>query len=136
MEDPSYESEFQVRFRDMDALGHVNNAVYATYFEIVRGEYYHAVIGEAFEDYGAVMVHLEIDYLAPLSRFDPVTAQLSLAEVGESSIRFEYDLVSAGETAATGETVQVVADPETGESVPIPAGWRDRMRAHESSDNG
>lgn len=136
MEDPSFESEFRVRFRDMDALGHVNNAVYATYFEIVRGEYYHAVIGDAFEEYGAVMVHLEIDYHAPLSRFDPVIARLDLADLGESSIRFEYALVSAGETAAAGETVQVVADPETGESVPIPGAWRDRMRAHESADNG
>lgn len=136
MENPSHESEFRVRFRDMDALGHVNNAVYATYFEIVRGEYYHAAIGDAFEDYGAVMVHLEIDYRSPLSRFDPVTAQLRLADLGESSIRFEYALISDGETAATGETVQVVADPETGESLPIPDGWRDRMLAHDSGDRG
>ena len=136
METPSYETEFRVRFRDMDALGHVNNAVYATYLEIVRGEYYHTVIGDAFADYGAVMVHLEIDYRAPLSRFDPVTAKIGLADLGDSSIRFDYLLASTGETVATGETVQVVADPETGESVPIPDEWRDRMTTHEERVRG
>lgn len=131
MDTPSYESEFLVRFRDMDALGHVNNAVYATYLEIVRGEYYHHVIGETFADYDAVMVHLAIDYLAPLTRFDPITAKIALTDLGDSSIRFDYVLASAGETVATGETVQVVADPQTGESVPIPDVWRDRMTTHE-----
>ncbi|NIS30651.1 MAG: acyl-CoA thioesterase, partial [Actinobacteria bacterium] len=55
-----------VRFRDLDPMGHVNNAVYATYLEHARARYFRDVVGEALPTADTVLVHLSVDYRAPI----------------------------------------------------------------------
>ena len=66
------EYEFQttipVRFRDIDAMGHVNNAVYATYLEQARADYHREIIGESLADVNTVLVSLAIDFKRPIAR--------------------------------------------------------------------
>lgn len=129
MDDSAFETRFTVRFRDMDPLGHVNNAVYATYLEIVRGRFYEAALGNAFDAYDVVLVHLEIDFHAPLSRNEVVSGSIRLADLGESSIAFSYELTCDSERTATAETIQVVVDPDKGEKVAVPPDWRSALRS-------
>lgn len=118
-----------VRFRDLDAMFHVNNAVYATYLEQARGEFFREVIGLEIDEIDAVLARLEIDFRAPIELGDEVVVELRIPEIGESSIRMAYEILADGRTAAKAESVQVSIDRETGRSRPIPERWQERLDA-------
>ncbi len=127
-----YAVDVTVRFRDIDAMGHVNNAVYATYLEHARVGYYRDVVGSSLAEADTVLAHLSVDYRAPIELDDgTVEVSVSVPRLGDSSIPMAYEVVASGAVAATAETVQVVIDRETGESVPIPEGWREAIEAFE-----
>ena len=128
----SVETDIQVRFRDVDSMHHVNNAVYATYLEQARAAFYDEVVGEPLTDVDTVLVTLTIDYRAPIELGDRVTVTVEVPELGESAIPMEYEItLEDGTVAATAESVQVAFDREVGTSRPIPEAWR---RAIESND--
>ena len=131
-DDYDYEMAADVRLRDIDFMGHVNNAVYATYLEEAREAYFRDVVGVSLTDVGTVLATLEIDYARPIEAESDVTIALRVPELGTSSLPMEYEIRTDGDRAATARTVQVLVDRETGDSRPIPAEWRTRI--HEAAD--
>jgi len=127
----NYEVEMPVRFRDIDAIGHVNNAVYATYLEQARIEYIEDVLGTVVTDADVVIANLELDYERPIEIGADVTVALAVPEVGTSSIPMEYEVRADGSVAATGSTVMVAVDPDAGTTRPLPEEWRHRIAEHE-----
>jgi acyl-CoA thioester hydrolase len=131
MSDDVYAVDVPVRYQDVDALGHVNNAIYATYLEEARVQYLPDVLGDtgAIE---AVLANLEIDYRRPVTLEDGVvTVAVSVVDVGTKSVTFEYEVYASGDLAAEASTVQVAYDADTGSSVEIPEAWRQRLREFE-----
>jgi len=127
MEGYEYEVDVDVRYRDLDPLGHVNHVVHLSYFEHARTSYYEDVLGIGIKDMELMLVNIEIDYETPITYGDEVTAGVGVSEIGEKSMTMEYRIVASGETAATGETVQVtVAEDEDGNHQPVrvPKDWR------------
>ena len=131
MDDYAFTTDVEVRFRDIDKMGHVNNAVYATYLEQARARYYDGVLGLVLSDVPTVIVSLAIDYRASIDPTDEVTVGVRVPRLGNSSIPMEYAIYANGELAATGETVQVTTDRDTGRSSPIPDEWREQIEAFE-----
>jgi acyl-CoA thioester hydrolase len=130
MTDFEYETELQVRFRDLDAMGHVNNAVYATYLEQARVDYYDDVLGVGLDDIDTVLVNLEIDYRHEVTLDDgTVTVAMGVRSIGESSVVVGYELRAGDRVAATAETTQVYVDPEAGTSRPLPEDWVETMKS-------
>ncbi|WP_265111412.1 acyl-CoA thioesterase [Halosolutus halophilus] len=127
MTDYSYETDVDVRLRDIDFMGHVNNAVYASYLEQARQAYFVDVLGVSLTEADTVLATLEIDYVSPIEAEEDVTVALRIPELGNSSLPMEYEIRADGERAATARTVQVVVDRETGRSAPIPTAWRARI---------
>lgn len=122
--------ELPVRFRDLDPMGHVNNAVYATYLEHARACYFREVVGEPLPTADTVLVHLSIDYRSPIDLDDgAVTVAMWIPRLGESSIPMEYEVRVGDAVAATAETVQVAYDRDADESKPIPGSWRTAIEA-------
>jgi len=126
---PTYTAELDVRFRDLDPMQHVNNAIYVTYLEQARARFYDEVVGVALGDIDTVLVSLEVEYEHPIDAVDSVAVELTVEELGRSSIPMSYEIRSAGERNATARTVQVYFDPDTGESVPVPDRHRERLEA-------
>jgi acyl-CoA thioester hydrolase len=62
MDEFGYTTDIEVRYRDLDTMGHVNNAVYATYLEQARMDYFRDLLGLTMDDVQGVIAHLEIDY--------------------------------------------------------------------------
>src|SRR5271157_1704471 len=100
-----------IRFVDMDALGHVNNANYFTYFEQSRIEYFKGVVGENInwaED-GLILAHAEIDYKIPLILGDDVFIYTKVSRIGTKSFDVIYSIVKVIGNheleCATGKTV-------------------------------
>ncbi|WP_245835292.1 acyl-CoA thioesterase [Natronolimnobius baerhuensis] len=122
-----YEVDLDVRLRDIDFMGHVNNATYATYLEQAREAYFQDVLGVSLTEVGTVLARLEIDYTRPIGADADVTVALGVPELGTSSLPLEYEIRADGERAATARTVQVLVDESTGSSEPLPEQWRERI---------
>ena len=123
----AYETQLDVRFRDHDTLGHVNNAVYATYCEEARTRYYRDVLDVSVNEVSTVLAHFEIDYVRAIEEAPSVTVGARVTDVGTSSFVMEYEIRIDGDVAATAEATQVLYDTEADESRPVPDAWRERF---------
>jgi Predicted thioesterase len=123
----TYKTTIQVRFRDIDAMGHVNNATYATYLEKARADYFDEVIGAELTSVNTVLVSLEIEFLSPIGPDGDVTISVQVPDMGESSLTMEYEIRNHDTVAATAETVQVAVDPDGQSSCPLPSQWREAI---------
>jgi acyl-CoA thioester hydrolase len=116
----------EVRFRDLDALGHVNNAVFLTYLEVARLAFVQAL--GLLEDAGRVPIlvaRAEIDYRRPVHLGDDLEVEVRVHAVGRKSFTLAYEVNVGGAVHASALSVQVWMDVARGVSVPIP----DRERA-------
>lgn len=136
MPDPlfRFSTTLEVIWRDLDALGHVNNAVYFTYLEYARMKYLQE-LGLAFRDLwdvGIILAEAACTYHSPLSLGEHVTVWVRVSEMRNSSFVFEYRIEGEdGRLVATARTVQVCYDYAAGRSVPIPERWRATITAYE-----
>jgi acyl-CoA thioester hydrolase len=129
----TYEVPMDVRYRDLDPQGHVNNAVCATYLEHARVSYFTEVLDVAPDDpseIGIVVANLEMDYNRPIEFRAPVTVAMRMTEMGESSIRTAYEIRADGVIAVTAETVMVAVDP-AGTPKAIPEAVREQIAEFE-----
>jgi len=121
----------QVRWRDLDALGHVNNAVYLTYFELARLGYIRALLGEDAEvdprtllpvDFQFILAEVTCHYRSPATLRDRLTVTIWVSQVGRKSFVFEYRITdeATGRLIAEGCSTQVWFDYAAGESRPVP----------------
>ncbi|GAA0229720.1 thioesterase family protein [Halobacterium noricense] len=131
MDEFGYTTAVETRYSDFDTMGHVNNAVYATYLEQARLDYFGDVIGIPLDEISGVVAHLEIDYRRSITPEDEVTVAMRVAELGESSITMEHEIRAGADVAATAEVVQVAIDGNTGDPRPIPPELRDRIITYE-----
>ncbi|WP_089385398.1 acyl-CoA thioesterase [Halorubrum vacuolatum] len=124
-----YAVELEVRFRDIDAMGHVNNAVYATYIEQARTRYVRDVLETDLASIPTVLASLSIDYRRPVLLSDgAVTVTIEVPKVGTSSLPMRYTIATAdGDVAAEAESTQVFLDPETERPTPIPERYREAI---------
>jgi len=113
----------EVSFRDTDAMGHANNAVYLTWFENGRMGYWNAVEGHAadYREVPFVLGHAEVDYRAPAFAGERLSLGVRLGRIGTRSFEFVYRLVrDADDTLmAEGSTVQVMYDYAAHRSMPM-----------------
>ncbi|WP_290818878.1 thioesterase family protein [Halovivax sp.] len=119
--------DVDVRLRDVDFMGHVNNAVYATYLEEAREAFFERIVGESLADLDTVLASLTIDYERPIHAGDEVVVSVTLSELGESSVPMAYEIRADGDLAATARTTQVFVDRETGRAASIPRDVRERL---------
>lgn len=94
----------QVRWRDLDALGHINNAVYLSYFEVARMAYLQAMLPQDAEldpqtslprDFQFILADLQITYRAPAQLNDPLQASVYVSQVGQKSFIFQFRIENA-----------------------------------------
>jgi acyl-CoA thioester hydrolase len=127
----TFEHELEVRFRDCDGLGHVNNAVYLTYLEQARFAFWQRLTGVSGIPRSFILARVECDYRVQATAGDRLVVRLLVTAVGKSSFTFEYEIVNARtrEVVATARTVQVMYDYQAGRSIPVPDDIRARLEA-------
>ena len=107
-----YQSKQYVRWDDLDAFGHVNNAVYLTYAQEARFAW--SGILEM------VVARAEVDFIAPIYDGDTfLDIELWVSAIGNSSFTMTYEIKMKGELVARVKTVQVTVDMGTKKSSPI-----------------
>jgi len=125
------EMRIEIRWSDLDALGHVNNAVYATYLEEARDGWMNQALGPEGSLWDFVLARVAIDFRRELRHEDEgVLVRTSLARIGTSSLTLRAVIVAlAGWVAAETESVIVARDRDTGRSRPLTHGERAAFEA-------
>ena len=111
-----------VRFRDCDAMGHVNNAVFSTYLEEARI----GVLGDLID---FILARVEIDFRSELRMGEEVEVRTHCSRVGTKSFDLEHVISAGGRVVAEAKSVLVSYDYERGESIPVPDELRSRLEA-------
>ena len=120
----AFSQPIEVRFADVDALGHVNHAIFITYLEIARtvwwGEY---LAGRDFEEEGFLIAHVEVDYRKSIVLGEAVRVELRCSHVGTTSFTLAYKVLRTKDEVvlAEGQTVQVMMDFATRRPKPLRA---------------
>ena len=122
----------EVPYRDIDAMGHVNNAVYFSYFEFARQKYWEAAVGlESHLDIAFVMASASIDYRLPAHRRDVLEVEIRCPRIGASSFDFTYRITRGDELVAEGRSTQVLWDWHGGGKQAFSEELRRRIEAFE-----
>ena len=119
-----HETKLRVRYAEIDAQGHVNNAVYLSYFEVGRVEWLRAA-GLSYREleaqgYGIVVVEVLAHYRRAAFFDDELTLRTELADLSRASMRFEYVVSRDGELLVTGHTRHACVDLATGKPIRVP----------------
>jgi acyl-CoA thioester hydrolase len=114
----------QLRYNDYDDRGHVNNAVYLTYFELGRMEAWRT-LGEGHEP-SFLVAEARVTYRSPAMLGDPLAVEVETSEIRTKAWVWRYRVVDARDDRliADGETTQVMYDFVSRKSVPIPDALR------------
>jgi len=116
-----------VRFRDCDPMGHVNNAVYLTYLEQARFAHWRS-LERGSDAPGVILAHAEIDYHKPATYGDTLEIRISLERIGKSSLTYTYEIVDQHDSlVAKARSVLVSYDYAAGKSVPVPDDVREQV---------
>lgn len=109
-----------MRFGDTDAMGHVNNAVFASYLEDARVGFFRHVSGDLITLGGLILARTEIDFVRPiLFGTGPVRTTAWVEQVGTKSFRMAYSMEQDGEVVGRAVAVMVAYDYAAGTSRPL-----------------
>ena len=129
-EDGWYIVPWQVIFRDVDAFGHVNNAVYLTYFEWARAQLWFQLTGGGVpRDIGFIVARAEIDFLLQIG-MEPIEIRVRIGEMRNTSFETLYEIRKndGQQLAATGRVVVVLFDWAKQSKTPISEELRRKVR--------
>lgn len=118
--------QLEVRFRDCDPMGHVNNAVYLTYLEQARFAHWRALWKYRQEGWdrrvpGVILARAEVDYRGQAREGDVLDIELKIAHLGRTSFHYAYRVTDRqGALVLEAKTVQVLYDYAAGKPVEIP----------------
>lgn len=112
-----------VRFKDIDVLGHVNNAVILTYIEAARVPFLVALdirsLRAGVGDIAFIVAHINCDFKQPVYYGQNVEVGTRVTRIGNSSLRLDHRVEADGELAAEGYCVLVHFDYGTQKSIPV-----------------
>ena len=126
--------EIHPRFRDTDAMGHLNNAVYVTYLEVARQEYWRRL--DHVADYGQVpfiLAHVTIDFRSEALVSEVLVAAIRCEWIGGKSFAFGYQIRErgSGRLVIEASTIQVCYDYARKQSMPMPPDLRRKLEGLE-----
>ena len=121
-----FETTVEIRFADIDAMGHVNNAVYFSYFEQARMAYFKERVARIWDwnEDGVIVARNEIDYVFPVFLNDRMVIRLWVEHVGSKSFTVCYRVVVGERLCATGKSVLVCFNHKNKATQVLPEAWR------------
>lgn len=124
------EYTFNPRFNDTDALGHINNASLATWFEEGRRPVFKYFVPDLDpKKWNLIIARIEIDYLAQGKFQEPTTIKTSVEKIGNSSFVLLQEAIQGEPVIGRGKSYLVSFDYQTQKSTPIPESIREKLQA-------
>jgi acyl-CoA thioester hydrolase len=125
--------DVQIRFRDIDGMGHVNNAVYLSYMELARTQFYLKYANKkSLEEIDFILARVEIDFESPAEWGDEVQVSVWPSRIGSSSFTLSYEVEEkrSGRILARSNSVLVSYDYASRKAKAIPAEFRKVLEEH------
>lgn len=136
LNDFKYKTPIPTRFSDMDLYGHANNAIFLTYFEQARSNYWNEIIHWNWDEMGIILAKAEVEFISPVVLTDVLYAYVRTSRVGNSSFDIDYVLVAENNhnqiLKAKGKTIQVSFDYKSNKPAPIPEAQKNKMMNFEA----
>jgi acyl-CoA thioester hydrolase len=130
-----HKTQIQIRFKDVDRLGHVNNANHITYFELARVEYFNALMGDDvkidWESESLILAKMEMEYKQPILLEDKLFVYTWVSRIGTKSFDMSCTIarvINGVEVeAAKGLAVIVCFNYKTNQTILVPEEWKRKM---------
>lgn len=125
----------QLRFNDIDILGHLNNTVYFSLYDLGKARYMEEVglRKAAPTPPTSVIADVHCSYIKPIHYGDDIYVSTACTEIGEKSFVLEQEMTDGeGEVRSRCRTVMVYIDPATQKSAPVPRAYRDLIETYEN----
>ncbi len=121
--------QIQVRFADVDVMGHVNNAVYLSYFEITRMHYFKHMLSREWDwnKEGIILLKNEIEYKRPVLLTDFPRIKMIVEHVGNKSFTLSYELTVDDKICCVGKSILVGYDNVRKKSILIPSQMKEEL---------
>lgn len=126
-------SKVNIRFSDLDLFGHVNNAVYLTYFEEARVAYFNEVVGYDYDwsTEGVILARVEIDFVIPVHFKDEVFIRTKCCRMGSKSFDLAYEMFIVKEEKeimlSSATTVMVMFNYKEKKSILVSEEWKVKL---------
>lgn len=133
----NHKINIQLRFKDIDKQGHVNNANHITYFETARVTYFKEVFRNKINwiKTGMILAHTEITYKIPIVLEDTVFCYTKITKFGTKSFEIENTItIENGNEiiiAAYGKSTMVCIDYDTKQTIEVPKEWVEAVKSYE-----
>jgi acyl-CoA thioester hydrolase len=129
-------STIQVRFADIDKLGHVNNAKYLTYFEIARMQFFEDefknITDLDWKTKGLILAKTEVEFLSPILLEDLVEIETYCTKIGNKSFELTYRVFKKKNNerilAAKGSSILVAYNYIDQKSIPLEESWKNELK--------
>jgi acyl-CoA thioester hydrolase len=120
-----------VRFADIDMMGHVNNSIYLTYFEQARMKYMMDITPHSWSwiHQGIVVARNEINYRKPVILGDDLSIEVEALHIGNTSFTLLHTIFRGAEICADCRSVMVCFNYENAAKIDIPEIWRNALLA-------
>lgn len=131
----THEHYIEIRFADIDVMGHVNNAVYLSYFEQARMGFFKELVGAEWnwERDGILLARNEIDYLSPVLLNDRLRIVTQTERIGNTSLTLVYEGFRKAhgaeneEPCVRGKSVLVCFDYHARSKKNVPEAWKTKL---------
>ncbi|MDE7159742.1 MAG: acyl-CoA thioesterase [Muribaculaceae bacterium] len=137
-EDFRHRADVQLRFNDVDVLGHVNNTVYFSFYDTGKALYFGATKGMSMDwrHVDRVIANVECAYLAPIVFGEDIEVLTRCVAIGRKSFTLQQMLreKKTGQIKSVSETVMVSINPADGHAVEVSRGVREAFSAYEGRD--
>jgi acyl-CoA thioester hydrolase len=130
-----HKTPIQIRFKDIDKLGHVNNANHVTYFELARVDYFDAFAADNIKidwvNGGVILAKIEMEYKQPILLEDKVFVYTWVSKMGTKSFDMSCSIVKSENGVevelARGLAIIVCFNYKTNQTILIPESWKSKM---------
>jgi acyl-CoA thioester hydrolase len=132
-----HHTRVEVRFRDIDAFGHVNNSAFVTYIEQARVRFLIDVLDvDVIQSLPIILAALHVDFRAPILFGQEIEIGTRVDWIGRSSFSVSHEMTARTDDGAThlvaeASTVLVAYDYSTESPIPVPDAWRSAFAAYE-----
>ena len=128
----------QIRFNDLDGLGHVNNSVYLSFYDLGKSDYFRTVRRQRLmvDKIDVVIAHIDVDFHSPVFLEDEIEVRTKVETIGNKSFTLLQQIVekNSGEIKCSCRTVMVGFDQKTHQALPISKEWREAFSQYEQRE--
>ncbi|MFT3994140.1 MAG: thioesterase family protein [Dysgonomonas sp.] len=127
----------QIRFNDVDKFGHINNAVYFSFYDLGKTKYFESVCPNVnWNNDAIVVVHIDVDFMSQIFSTDDISVQTAITKIGTKSFELAQRVVDSetGDTKCICRSVMVAYDLVQHKSKPLNDEWVEAISAYEERD--